>query len=74
MEKRCGCTLDPTKYHCACFNRETLICSNGNYCGFKKKEKESKWFEKYYKNTDERKLPIWEAFSYQKCQLFAIIT
>ena len=49
MEKRCGYTLDPTKYHCACFNRETLICSNVNYCGFKKKEKEPKWFEKYYK-------------------------
>ena len=30
MENQCGCTLDPTKYHCACFNRETLTCSNAN--------------------------------------------
>ena len=53
MENQCGCTLDPSKYHCACFNRETLTCSNANYCGFKvqmvRKKKEPKWFEKYYK-------------------------
>ena len=54
MENQCGCTLDLSSYHCACFNRETLTCSNVNYCGFKvqivRKKKEPKWFEKYYKN------------------------
>ena len=54
MENQGGCTLDPSKYHCACFDRETLTCSNTNYCGFKvqmvRKKKEPKWFEKYYKN------------------------
>ena len=51
MGKRVGCALDPNRYHCACFDRKNRACTNTNFCEFKKKEKEPKWFEKYYKKS-----------------------
>ena len=51
MGNRVGCALDPNRYHCACFDRKNRVCTNANFCEFKKKEKEPKWFEKYYKKS-----------------------